>query len=179
MYEFLDWRVQDVMSQPVTISADSTLGQAEEILEQMREDLSQLADQGAPSSDVDSERVNRLFRCAHSLKGLSGMFGFDAMSELAHHLEDVLDRLRMGRVALDSRAVGLLDESVALLATMLEKLGDDSAEAEAAANKSTADAAADAGYPASATLCNKCHTKAVVIMDNCATCLSCGYSKCG
>jgi hypothetical protein len=35
------------------------------------------------------------------------------------------------------------------------------------------------GYPASATLCGKCHTKAVVIMDNCATCLSCGYSKCG
>jgi CBS domain-containing protein len=33
MYEFLDWTVQDVMSQPVTISADSTLGQAEEILE--------------------------------------------------------------------------------------------------------------------------------------------------
>jgi len=34
-------------------------------------------------------------------------------------------------------------------------------------------------YPASATLCGKCHTKAVVIKDNCATCLSCGYSKCG
>ena len=37
----------------------------------------------------------------------------------------------------------------------------------------------EAGYPASATLCNKCQTKAVVVMDNCATCLSCGYSKCG
>ncbi len=37
----------------------------------------------------------------------------------------------------------------------------------------------DSGYPASATLCHKCHTKAVVVMDNCATCLSCGYSKCG
>ena len=36
-----------------------------------------------------------------------------------------------------------------------------------------------AEYPASATLCNKCYTKAVVVMDNCATCLSCGYSKCG
>jgi hypothetical protein len=35
------------------------------------------------------------------------------------------------------------------------------------------------GYPASATLCNKCMTKAVVMMDNCATCMSCGYSKCG
>jgi hypothetical protein len=34
-------------------------------------------------------------------------------------------------------------------------------------------------FPESATLCNKCHTKAVVVMDNCATCLSCGYSKCG
>ncbi|MGA9573093.1 MAG: NrdJb [Lysobacterales bacterium] len=37
----------------------------------------------------------------------------------------------------------------------------------------------ETGYPASATLCNKCHTKAVVVMDSCATCLSCGYSKCG
>lgn len=34
-------------------------------------------------------------------------------------------------------------------------------------------------YPASSTLCGKCNTKAVVIMDNCATCLACGYSKCG
>jgi hypothetical protein len=53
------------------------------------------------------------------------------------------------------------------------------AEAEASAKDQAATAAADTSYPASATLCNKCHTKAVVIMDNCATCLSCGYSKCG
>jgi hypothetical protein len=53
-------------------------------------------------------------------------------------------------------------------------------EAEASEQKKTiADANSDGSYPASATLCNKCHTKAVVIMDNCATCLSCGYSKCG
>jgi len=53
-------------------------------------------------------------------------------------------------------------------------------EAEAAAQKKTiAEGSADEAYPASATLCNKCHTKAVIIMDNCATCLSCGYSKCG
>jgi len=53
------------------------------------------------------------------------------------------------------------------------------AEAEASEHKKTAEEEGDASYPASATLCNKCHTKAVVIMDNCATCLSCGYSKCG
>jgi hypothetical protein len=54
------------------------------------------------------------------------------------------------------------------------------AEAEASEEKkTTADTNSDGSYPAAATLCNKCYTKAVVIMDNCATCLSCGYSKCG
>ena len=36
-----------------------------------------------------------------------------------------------------------------------------------------------ATFPPSATLCHKCSTKALVIMDGCATCLNCGYSKCG
>ena len=34
-------------------------------------------------------------------------------------------------------------------------------------------------YPESATLCHKCSTKAMVKLDGCETCLSCGYSKCG
>jgi len=57
------------------------------------------------------------------------------------------------------------------------------AEAVAFAEKTLTDvgpsAGEETGYPASATLCHKCSTKAVVVMDNCATCLSCGYSKCG
>ncbi len=53
------------------------------------------------------------------------------------------------------------------------------AEAEVSDQKRNAESEGDGSYPASATLCNKCHTKAVIIMDNCATCLSCGYSKCG
>ncbi len=36
-----------------------------------------------------------------------------------------------------------------------------------------------ASFPPSATMCHKCSTKALVIMDGCATCLNCGYSKCG
>lgn len=35
------------------------------------------------------------------------------------------------------------------------------------------------GFPADAQLCTKCSTKAVVRMDGCVTCLSCGDSKCG
>ncbi|WP_222565360.1 NrdJb [Novilysobacter antarcticus] len=34
-------------------------------------------------------------------------------------------------------------------------------------------------FPPSAAMCHKCSTKAIVIMDGCATCLNCGYSKCG
>lgn len=35
------------------------------------------------------------------------------------------------------------------------------------------------GYPPTASLCLKCNTKAVIFMDGCKTCLSCGSSKCG
>jgi hypothetical protein len=34
-------------------------------------------------------------------------------------------------------------------------------------------------FPAQAVLCNKCNTKALVLMDGCMTCLNCGDSKCG
>lgn len=40
-------------------------------------------------------------------------------------------------------------------------------------NKETGD------YPPGAQLCRKCNTKAMVLMDGCMTCLSCGDSKCG
>ena len=49
----------------------------------------------------------------------------------------------------------------------------------AAGEASSAADATSNGYPPSATMCMKCNTKAVIIMDGCATCLSCGYSKCG
>ena len=46
--------------------------------------------------------------------------------------------------------------------------------------RSAAERTTDTGdYPESATLCKKCNTKAMVMMDGCETCLSCGYSKCG
>ncbi|HEB91701.1 MAG TPA: chemotaxis protein CheA, partial [Deltaproteobacteria bacterium] len=69
---------------------------------------------------------------------LAGMFGLDPISLLAHHLEDILDGLRLGRVSLDSPAIELLDEGVALLAGMMVRLehgeaseADDAAAARA------------------------------------------------
>ena len=58
---------------------------------------------------------------------------------------------------------------------------------EALDSKKNADAGVTAGSPGTETLtfppgsmmCDKCNTKALVLMDNCQTCLNCGYSKCG
>ena len=36
----------------------------------------------------------------------------------------------------------------------------------------------EGSFPAKALLCNKCQTKALVLMDGCMTCLNCGESKC-
>jgi two-component system chemotaxis sensor kinase CheA len=94
------------------------VSEAEEILERMAEDLSELHEQRAGEREVDPDLVNRIFRSAHSLKGVAGMFGLDVIGELAHHLEDILDGLRLGRIPLDSKAVPLLDEGVALLTAM-------------------------------------------------------------
>lgn len=41
------------------------------------------------------------------------------------------------------------------------------------------DASESSGFPPGATLCQKCNTQALVLMDGCQTCLNCGYSKCG
>jgi len=38
---------------------------------------------------------------------------------------------------------------------------------------------ADSPFPDGAQLCNKCMTKAMILMDGCMTCLNCGESKCG
>ncbi|MEM6638734.1 MAG: NrdJb [Pseudomonadota bacterium] len=47
-----------------------------------------------------------------------------------------------------------------------------------AANKQT-DAFASEVFPEGSTMCAKCNTVAVVMMDGCMTCLACGDSKCG
>jgi two-component system chemotaxis sensor kinase CheA len=99
------------------------ISEAEELLDRMRDDLSALAEAGAAGRETPAPTLNQLFRSAHTLKGSAGMFGHELLAELAHHLEDILDRLRMGRATLGRSGLALLDESVALAATALEKVG--------------------------------------------------------
>jgi hypothetical protein len=51
--------------------------------------------------------------------------------------------------------------------------------AEFEESKKQTDAFSDSKYPEGAQLCSKCNTVAVIMMDGCMTCLSCGDSKCG
>ncbi len=59
----------------------------------------------------DSEQMNALFRCAHTIKGSAGMFGLDSVVHFTHEVETVLDRLRHGDFALSSELIGLLLET--------------------------------------------------------------------
>ena len=60
------------------------------------------------------------------------------------------------------------------------EMGGAMVESAPAASEDPVSAPESAGaFPPGATLCHKCNTSAVIIMDGCATCLNCGYSKCG
>lgn len=62
---------------------------------------------------------------------------------------------------------------------LMDKKKLDDAQIELINKKKEEFSAGESQFPPSAAMCNKCHQKAVVIMDGCATCLNCGNSKCG
>ncbi len=83
--------------------------EAEELLDTLSRDLNEFEAQG---QNVRPELVNKIFREVHSLKGLAGMLGFTDISELSHSLEDMLDKLRMGKIAISKDLIDLLFDSV-------------------------------------------------------------------
>ena len=85
------------------------------------------------AGDPDPEVLNSVFRQAHSLKGLAATFGQERMAELAHAAEDLLDRLRLGRIRLTPARLDLLLEAVELFQRMAEEPGATATEARALA----------------------------------------------
>ncbi|GAB4263957.1 MAG: hypothetical protein Kow0080_02720 [Candidatus Promineifilaceae bacterium] len=68
---------------------------------------------------VDFRVVDELFRRFHSLKGMSGMVGFEELADIAHHLESYLRRLKREETTLTAFAYdGLLDGVKALEAAL-------------------------------------------------------------
>jgi two-component system chemotaxis sensor kinase CheA len=108
---------------PTSDAARDFLAEAEEILEELGAQLADLADM-AESGSWDPDLLNAIFRGAHSLKGVAGMFGFTAVAEVAHNTENLLDWLRMGKVGLTKTVVDLLFRSARLLTVLLRATGD-------------------------------------------------------
>ena len=71
-------------------------------------------------SAPDPEDLNAIFRAAHSIKGGSATFGFSDLAELTHVLENLLDRIRKGTLALTSPMVDAFLRSKDLLAGLLD-----------------------------------------------------------
>ena len=59
----------------------------------------------------DAEALNAVFRAAHSIKGGSGMFGFDDVTALTHEAETLLDRVRKGQLPLTVEIVDVMLET--------------------------------------------------------------------
>ncbi len=98
------------------------LAEAEDILEGIGQSLIDL-ESGMKSGAVNPEVINTIFRGAHSLKGLSGMLGFFRVSELSHTLENLLDNLRLGKLALTGAVMDCLFESLETLNSLIAKIG--------------------------------------------------------
>jgi two-component system chemotaxis sensor kinase CheA len=94
------------------------VSEAQETIEALDKDLLRLEDT-RHGQEADPDTLNAVFRAAHSLKGLSAMFGVERLAKLAHALEDRLDDVRMGRKPLDGAALDLLLAAPALFGKII------------------------------------------------------------
>ena len=70
--------------------------EVEELLTAMEEALLVLE-----STPDDRDCINSIFRAMHTIKGSSGLFGFDDVVSFTHEVETVLDQVRSGERAID------------------------------------------------------------------------------
>lgn len=88
--------------------------EAGELLAELEEGLLALEDQ-----PDDLETVGRVFRAVHTIKGSGAMFGFTNLSEFAHQLETVLDKIRNGQLGAEKSTVSLTLECRDMLGQLL------------------------------------------------------------
>ena len=105
---------------PHTKASQDFIAEAEEILEQLGAELADLSDM-AETGELKSDVLNSIFRGAHSLKGLAGMFSFGDVAELSHDMENLLDSLRLGKLQLTPSLMAVLFDAHELLRTMLRR----------------------------------------------------------
>jgi two-component system, chemotaxis family, sensor kinase CheA len=68
---------------------------------------------------ADRERIDDLFRQAHSIKGMAASMEFGAVAGLAHRMEDLMDHVRKGEFSFCRGAADLLLEGADILDSMV------------------------------------------------------------
>ena len=79
------------------------VAEARELLRDMEAGLLQLE-----QTPDDPEALNAVFRAAHTIKGSSGVFGFDTIVEFTHVMENLLEDVRSGEILVDADLTALL-----------------------------------------------------------------------
>ena len=76
--------------------------EAYELLASLEGSLLQL--EGQPESQ---EAIDAIFRCMHTIKGSAAMFGFQQISQFAHEVENVLDKVRDSTIVVSKELIDL------------------------------------------------------------------------
>jgi len=101
------------------------LVEAFELIEQMDQDLVELE-----SNPEDLELLNGIFRVAHTVKGSSSFLNFDILTELTHHMEDVLNKARKDELKITSDIMDVILESVDMMKGLLESIKENGTDAD-------------------------------------------------
>lgn len=116
------------------------LAETEEQLSEIEEALVALEQQ-----PDDGEAIQSIFRAAHTLKGNAASLGFPGVAELAHSLEDLLDRIRTNAIPVGGPVVTLLLRAVDALRFLVPAAAEGQAETHPGQKELLADIAAICG----------------------------------
>lgn len=79
-------------------------------------------------SPNDIDKLNEIFRVAHTIKGMAATMGFNDIAELTHKMEDVLSEFREGKLKVTEYVVTILFECLDTLERMVNNVEEGSDE---------------------------------------------------
>jgi len=82
----------------------------------------------------DKETIDAVFRAAHSLKGMAATMGFENLTELTHKMENMLDRVREGKLEVRTDFIDLLLQGLDNIQFLVEKIRENEGEEPADVN---------------------------------------------
>lgn len=104
--------------------------ETQEMLQQMEKALLEIE-----IAHPDPEKLNLIFRVMHSVKSGSAAFGLNSISEFAHGLENLLQKIRDGKHQINNTDINLFFSTIDYLRTAIESIKNNQPIDEAAARK--------------------------------------------